>query len=220
MGKSDFFNHQENIFSILVNFSLPFMLILVALKGQIIQGIRYFIFIESFLITFNYLYFYNNFDNPNLLHFNKIKKSFLIFLFTITTLWFINDFHALARISKGRSETFFNLKKQDFTCFRESKTIAWDVGMIGYFSNSYILDVNGLVNGRDIAKLSNELRIKSFIKNNKIDYIFANESQYNSLNQFIDLYDWLEIGRFDFPNFRVDSSDTHYLLKSPDLQKC
>ena len=206
--------------NILINFSMLFLIILIAFRGQMIQGIRYFIFIESFLITFNYLTLNKRLKNTKILSFSDIKKFIFPFLVAITLLWLIYDFNVFYRISQGRSETFLNLKNQDFSCYEGSNTLAWDVGMIGYFSKSNILDPNGLVNGREIAKLSTDIRLENFIKNKKIDNIFANKVQFEELQKFIDTSTWSKIGEYEFPNFRQNSSDTHYLLRSPNAKKC
>ena len=210
-----------------MNLSFPVMISLIFFKGQMIQGIRYFIFIESFLISFN-LFVYKKSINNNFLrtnyphnHSKEIKKyiSILFLCLTISPL-FWNDFSVLKKISSGRSETFLKFSRKDFSCLNNSNLLAWDVGMIGYYSKSKILDPNGLVNGRKIAKLDKNIRLENLLNKREINYAFVNRSQIQELESYLDFSDWEEIDTYKFPNFKKDSEDIHYLLASPNLKKC
>ena len=92
--------------------------------------------------------------------------------------------------------------------------------MIGYFSKSVILDPNGLVNGREIAKLSEDDRLNQFIENNNLDYIFVNDKQMRQVGKYLNLTKWIKLGSYSFPNFNKKSQDIHYLLKSPKSESC
>ena len=211
--------NQKN-FIYLINLSVPAIIFLILVKGQMIQGIRYFIFIETFLISFNLL-ICNEYDFKQFFN-NKRNYKYFIYLFIplLITPWLWHDFNVLNKISYGRSQTFLNLSNQDLTCLNNKNLIAWDVGMIGYFSNSVILDPNGLVNGREIAKLSEDERLNKFIKNNNIDYVFVNEKQMKKVGKYLKLTQWLNLGNYSFPNFKKNSQDIHYLLKSPKSESC
>ena len=134
--------------------------------------------------------------------------------------WFWHDFYTLDKISEGRSQTFFNLRNQDLSCLKNKNLIAWDVGMIGYFSKSFILDPNGLVNGRELAKLNEDDRLNLFINKSKIDYVFLNDNQMREVGKYLELTNWINLGAYAFPNFKKNSQDIHYLLKSPKLESC
>ncbi len=82
--------------------------------------------------------------------------------------------------------------------------------MIGYFSRGDILDPNGLVNGREIARIASSERLE-LLKNNTIDFVFVNEGQRNILEKYFDLSNFVYAGEFQFPNSR-SGDDTHYLL--------
>ena len=176
-----------------------------------VQGIRYFIFLETFLISYNLL-ICNTYDFNQLVH-KKTNYKYILCLFIplLISPWLWHDFNGLKRISEGRSQTFLNLSNQDLGCLNNKNLIAWDVGMIGYFSKSFILDPNGLVNGRELAKLRGDDRLNQLIKNNDIDYAFVNEFQ---------LKDWINLGSYKFPNFKKNSQDIHYLLKKPNSESC
>ena len=212
-------NNKEN-FAYLINFSLPIMIFIIFIKGQMIQGIRYFIFLETFLISFNLL-ICEGYDFKQFINYKKNYKYFLYLLIPLLiSPWLWNDFNVLNKISEGRSQTFLNLKNQDLRCLNDKNLIAWDVGMIGYFSKSFIFDPNGLVNGRELAKLNEDDRLKQFINKNKIDYVFVNDNQMKAVGKYLDLTNWINIGDYAFPNFKKNSQDIHYLLKSPKLDNC
>ena len=204
----------------LINFSLPILTILILIKGQMVQGIRYFIFLETFLISYNLL-ICNTYDFNQLVH-KKTNYKYILCLFIplLISPWLWHDFNGLKRISEGRSQTFLNLSNQDLGCLNNKNLIAWDVGMIGYFSKSFILDPNGLVNGRELAKLRGDDRLNQLIKNNDIDYAFVNEFQLKDLGKYIELKDWINLGSYKFPNFKKNSQDIHYLLKKPNSESC
>ncbi len=206
--------------TILINFSLPLMLLLILIKGQMIQGIRYLIFIETFLITFNLLSF-KNYDMKAFPLQIKIYKYFSFLLIPlIISPWLWNDFKVLKKISKGRSETFINLNNRDFSCFKNKNLIAEDLGMISYFSQANIFDPAGLINGRDLAKITKDERLNQYTKNTKIDYAFLNDEQIEELKKYLDLKKWETMDSYKFPNFKKNSDDVHYLLKSPEIQPC
>lgn len=212
-------NNKRN-FVYLINLSLPVLIFLIFIKGQMIQGIRYFIFIETFLISFNLL-ICNEYDFKQFINHKKNYQYFIyLFIPLLISPWLWHDFNVLNKISYGRSQTFLNLSNQDLRCLNNKNLMAWDVGMIGYFSKSVILDPNGLVNGREIAKLSEDDRLNHFIKNNHIDYVFVNDKQMKEAGKYLKLTKWINLGSYSFPNFKKNSQDIHYLLKSPKSESC
>ena len=212
-------NNQIN-FAYLINLSLPAIILLILIKGQMIQGIRYFIFIETFLISFNLLIC----NEYYLKKFTEHKKNYRYYIYLFIPLlispWLWHDFDVLNKISYGRTQTFLNLSNQDLRCLNNKNLIAWDVGMIGYFSKSVILDPNGLVNGRELAKLSEDDRLNQFIENNNLDYVFVNDKQMRQVGKYLNLTKWIKLGSYSFPNFNKNSQDIHYLLKSPKSESC
>ena len=211
-------NHKISVY--LINFSLPILILLIFIKGQMIQGIRYFIFLETFLISYNLLicktYNFNQFINKKINY-----KYFLPLLIPLLiSPWFWHDFNALNRISEGRSQTFLDLSNQDLGCLNNKNLIAWDVGMIGYFSKAFILDPNGLVNGRKLAELREDDRLNQLIMKDEINYVFVNDKQIKDLEKYLELKNWINLGNYKFPNFKRNSQDIHYLLKNPNSESC
>ena len=223
INKDNFKNKsQKNLIYLtyLINLSFPLMLLLILFKGQMIQGIRYFIFIETFLITFNLLICETIVIKKFKIPINNYKLFSYLLIPIIISPWLWNDFKALDRISKGRSETFLSLSSRDFNCLKGKNLMAIDFGMISYFTESRILDPSGLINGREFAKLSMNERLSKFIKNNKIDYAFLNDEQIEDIKEYLVVRDWIIMGKYKFPNFSKNSDDIHYLLKSPEIKKC
>jgi hypothetical protein len=122
--------------------------------------------------------------------------------------------HKLEIIAEGRSASFEKFESLNLEDLRGSYGIAWDVGMIGYFSHANILDANGLVDGRDVARLSKAARLHSFVDSHPIRFVFADADQLDELKQYLDVGGWSVREAFDFPNFS-GAADRHFLLVRP-----
>ena len=177
------------------------------MRQQFIQGYRYFIFSEFFLIAYNI----SNCSLATDLKYLKIKFKALFLILILITSWFLFDFSRIVIINNERSITLNKFLNHNISFLNSKNGLAWDVGMIGYFSNGRILDVNGLVNGRSVAKMSKEERVAYFTENYPIDFIFANKDQINSIQKTIENSSWIVYETYNFPNFS-SKDDTHYLL--------
>jgi hypothetical protein len=116
------------------------------------------------------------------------------------------------RITSGgrliRSATFLAMKGAPMADLEGTFGIAWDVGFVGYFSNGVILDGDGLINGREIARMQKRDRLQNFVSSHSIKFVFANDGQ---LGGFLNLSNWTKRGSVDLPNFG-GAVDRHYLL--------
>jgi hypothetical protein len=189
---------------IILNFSMLVFVIMLILSQQSIQGIRYFLFIESFLLFCNLL------GLKSIRIFVKIQAPVMAVMVLVFISLFSFDTYKFLSISKGRSETFFKFLETDLGFIQNKTCLAYDIGMAGFFSRTHIFDGNGLVNGRNIAKLTSTERLKYFA-NKKIDCLFVNTGQLKSVNKYIDTSNWNKIGKFNFPNFS-GKLDSHYFL--------
>lgn len=199
------------VFGLILNSFFPFLILLISIRGQLIQGIRYFLFIEAFLIAVNLLL-----CNPKPLDlkvFPRVAKaSATFFLVVVISLWMMHDLQILNNISAGRTRTYEVLRKQNLDCLTGHQGVAWDVGMIGYYSNGQILDPNGLVNGPSVARMSRTQRLKFLIESGNPVFAFVNVGQLEDLQRHLDMSDWEAVGRYEFPNFRKGSQDEHILF--------
>lgn len=90
--------------------------------------------------------------------------------------------------------------------------------MIGYFSDGLILDGNGLVNGRRIARTLVRDRLEEFVRDHRVDFVFVNEEQAQELAGLLSTKGWIARGSFDFPNFD-GAPDRHVLLVRPSARR-
>ncbi len=172
------------------------------MSRQSLQGVRYFVFLEIYLITLNVMHVEG--ERPG------IPQRLLQGAVVVTALWFATDAIMFARISAGRSSTFERLAAMDLTKLAGKNGVAYDIGMIGYFTAGHILDVNGLVDGREIASLPASARLERFA-GLPVEFVFANPQQLSQINQYIDTSGMASAGQFDFPNLN-GTSDAHTLL--------
>lgn len=203
----------KGVFFIL-NVCFIVFLALIFIRHQALQGYRYFVAIEFFLLTYNIM----SLPESKSLTLNGFIRNNAVLLVVISLVvsWNIFDFSRLQIISSGRSRTFHEFADKDIKFLSEKNGVAWDVGMIGFFSDGRILDPNGLVNGRDFADKTSQERLDSICRDDKIDFVFANMEQLRALNKCLDTNKWTTVNSYDFPNFN-GQPDTHYLIVRPDM---
>lgn len=195
------------VYSVVLNSGFLILCLLIFFRQQALQGYRYFIFIEFFLTAYNVysLRWCETCDTDR-----KVPRLVLLVACVLITGWQFYDFTRLKVINSGRSSSFARFSHADLSYLNKKIGIAWDVGMIGFFSDGYILDPNGLVNGRKFATMKGSDRLSIFSSAN-VDFVFANQEQIATLKPYLNVGGWTEVGQFDFPNFNK-LPDTHYLL--------
>jgi hypothetical protein len=203
-----------------LNASFLVFVALVVVRHQAVQGIRYFVFLEFFLISFN-LHALDGASPAALrpVSLSPTLKPWAIGCAAVVAItWYALDFSRLRAISAGRTATFARFRELDLADLRGRTGIAWDVGMIGYFSDGLILDGNGLVNGRRIARTLVRDRLEEFVRDHRVDFVFANEEQAQELAGLLSTKGWIARGSFDFPNFD-GAPDRHVLLVRPSARR-
>jgi hypothetical protein len=204
-------------FIVLLNAAFALLIVLIIWRQQAVQGYRYFVFIEFFLLAFNTAALdWKPPRSPAAYAQPRITSTLGLALIFIAFLsWQIYDVQKLRSVSKGRSESFAKFQSANFNDLSGSDGIAWDVGLIGYYSHATILDGNGLIDGRNIARLPKQDRIMFFVNSYPIRFVFANDGQLKELEGLIDLSGWVTRETFDFPNYS-GQPDRHYLLVRPN----
>lgn len=208
-------------FVIALNASFALLTLLIIWRHQAIQGYRYFVFIEFFLYAFNIAVL--NADSTRgearateSPLWRRLRSPLVAALLGMMFVgWQVFDVYKLRTITEGRSASFEKFERLDVRDLEGSFGIAWDVGMIGYFSHATILDGNGLVNGPDIARMSKTERLRTFVTSHPIRFVFADEGQLAALKDFIDVNGWVTRETFDFPNFS-GRPERHFLLIRPN----
>ena len=204
-----------SLINILANVLFPIVLLLASLRGQEIQGVRYFAWTFIFPIVWNTLELArprkaDSFASQAGERGSLIPIAFLAVLAVAMPF----ESRAMYRVLTRRADTMHIFESQHLDVLRTRRGVASDIGYIGYFSSAQLCDLAGLVNGRAAARLTSAQRNLSCVRTDP-DFLFVNLSQLEPLNQLADLSGWQVCGRYDFNNVRT--LDSHYLLVRPSI---
>lgn len=214
---------------LLLGSSIPILWGLVVMANQQVQGMRYFVFHELFVASWCLLWL-NRVETameetaadcgrlvPSGTSRCRLLWAGSSVLVGLALALIVADAVAFARLVEGRSRTYRVLRDADLSPLQDRLGVAWDVGMIGYFSGGQILDPNGLVNGRAFAMLPAGERLER-IAREPVDFAFVNAEQQAALERVLPLEGWplrLEVG---FPN-RGGDQDLHALRVRPEIDR-
>jgi len=211
------FHARSRKFVVVLNVGFILFVALIVWRRQAIQGYRYFVFIEFFLLAFNIAVLDSTEAMPAKVRgvAGRLSRAAAVSIGVAFVGWQTYDLQKLRMVSAGRSATFEKFKSTNYDDLKGASGIAWDVGLIGYFSGATILDANGLVDGRLIAGMLKMDRLKFYVSSYPVRFVFANEGQLKELDGLLEMSHWIVRGTFDFPNF-TGEADRHYLLVRPD----
>jgi hypothetical protein len=199
---------RKRLSVVVVNSGIPVFFMLIAITNQPIQGIRYFIFIYTFVICWNVAI--------TTCEWPALRIQWFVLFGAILGVWMAADIYMVYRISAGRSQTYRTFASSNLAALNGRPGIAWDIGFVGYFTEGTIWDVNGLVNGRENAMLSPKDRLIKYAQI-PLDFAFANKEQLKALRDAGLAQNWVCILHADFPNASL-KPDRHWLLVSPDFK--
>jgi hypothetical protein len=192
------------------NASYWIVLILACMRGQSIQGVRYILWPLLFSTIWNILTLEEL--GPDAPAPASIPRSttalswayvLLVLLIAPLDAWY--GFHAMM----GRAKTFLQMRDSGLASLHDDIIVAGDVGFIGYFSQGNVCDVDGLVNGREIAALTPPMRSRRCAES-RPKALFLTIEQQRTLGHYLNLEDWSPCMIVDFQN--VKGNDRHYLL--------
>ncbi len=196
---------------LVANSLFPITVALAALRGQQVQGIRYFLWTLLFPILWNTLELRWSGSVParsmeRVLRFATYGLAgMLIVLLPIESVLLYKEFRA-------RSQSLAEFRAQHLERLSSMKVVAFDVGYIGYFTESPLCDMAGLVNGRARALVPFHERV-SLCAAEHPQYAFVSGFSLGELNNSLDLKGWSICSVYDLANLRT--SDLHYLIASP-----
>jgi hypothetical protein len=202
---------RVSLSTLFANSLFPITIFLAAVRGQQVQGIRYFVWTLLFPILWNILEL--RWDTPyptpstaRILRFaTYVLVSLFVLMLPIESTLLYKEFRTRARsLADFRAQHLEQLSSMEVTAF--------DVGYIGYFTGSPLCDMAGLVNGRARARLPFAERV-SLCAAQHPPYAFVSQFSLDELSHRIDLTDWSICSVYDLANLR--SSDLHYLIASP-----
>ncbi len=202
------------------NLIFPAVLLLSAVRGQSIQGVRYLIWTFFFSILWNLLEIWHTdaalprkqaAPTTALLEGPAAFTAFLILCVLVLPV----DVFYMQRTLATRALTMKLFMSENLSPILSHQLgVASDIGYIGYFTGSPICDLAGLVNGRAAAALTPTQRTER-CANQHPDYLFTDTSQTSSLSRFMDLSTWRVCGVYNFGN--THDAIPHYLIVRPEL---
>ncbi|MFP5267454.1 MAG: hypothetical protein ACLGQU_08805 [Acidobacteriota bacterium] len=197
------------------NSLFPVALALAMWRGQEIQGVRYLLWTLVFPLLWNTLELRWSPSEPapaaaRVPRFAAYGLAgLLLVLMPIESALLLREF----RIREGSLAEF---RGQRMEQLRSMKLVAYDIGYIGYFTESPVCDLAGLVNGRAQARLTYQERVDRCAAE-RPQYAFLRATDLGSLNNSMNLKNWSICSVYDFANLR--GADPHYLIASPAAAK-
>jgi hypothetical protein len=205
------YNRRVSMAILLANSLFPITVALAALRGQQVQGIRYFAWTLLFPILWNTLELRWSASEPARSTARALRLATYGLAGILAVLLPIESM-LLYRVFNARSHSVAEFRAQHLERLNSMKLVAYDIGYIGYFTDSPVCDMAGLVNGRALSKLSFLERAKHCAAE-RPQYAFLGRSSLGDLNNRLDLKGWSICSVYDFANLRA--SDLHYLIASP-----
>jgi hypothetical protein len=193
------------------NSLFPVVLALAAQRGQQVQGVRYFTWTLLFPIVWNILELRWSASEPARSTTRMLGLAgygvacVLLLLVPIESVLLYKEFGR-------REQSLAEFRAQHLERLSSMKLVAFDVGYIGYFTQSPLCDMAGLVNGRTRAALPFKDRVKACAAEHP-QYGFVSGFSLWELSQALDLKGWSICSVYDLANLRA--SDVHYLIASP-----
>jgi hypothetical protein len=209
----------------LANSLFPVLLVVSVLRGQEIQGVRYFAWTFLFSSVWNILELGR--EQPARKELQDSQRSarksvarrlshpMLLYCFLgCFALLLPAEAVVMRRVLSHRRDTLHLFESQRLSVLRLRRGVAADIGYIGYFTKADLCDLAGLVNGRAAGSRSSQERVQACAATDP-DFVFVDLSQMASMATVMDFSGWQLCGEYDFTN--VSKPDSHYLLVRPGI---
>jgi len=196
--------------TIIINALVLFVMVLICIRGQWLQGVR------PILWTFVFPIVWNVRSIGELKH-EKWKWSIpkfmrVVLVFVLLSLWFWEGLQ-VARIVEGRSKVLSDMSSHHLERLAAKPFVGYDIGFMMYFSKGMLCDMNGLPHGPEFAALSMDKRAEYCAATNPV-FLFVDQVQARFLSNYIDFDSWIVCHEYEFTN--VMHYSKHYLLVRPD----
>jgi hypothetical protein len=205
-------SRRFSLATLAANSIFPATLFLAMVRGQAVQGVRYFEWTLFFPILWNILQLaveVRSTPRP------RLDTSLRVICYGLCVALIVAmpfESKLLRPVFASRGETLNRFRAEHLELLHDQHGIALDVGTIGYFSQAGICDPFGLVDGRAFARLPYEQRVDDCIATHP-DFIFASRDLIGEMSSRLDLNSWYSCGVYSFAN--IDTRDLHYLLAPP-----
>jgi hypothetical protein len=195
------------------NLAFPVLFSLAALRGQQVQGARYFVWTFFFSILWNILQLTNALPNSSKHQGPQRRSELLVYCFLAVLLFALPvESKMVYPMLRDRAKLVEQFETDHFGALEGKRGVAFDVGQIGYFSRADICDLAGLVNGRDKARQSESERFAGCAASDP-DFMFIATGEIKEMAYFLPLDDWQVCSQYDFKT--VKQNVVHYLIFSP-----
>jgi hypothetical protein len=202
--------------ALVANSIFPILFSIAAIRGQQIQGARYFVW------SFFFSALWNSLELTRRPIEVKSENSVLLpayFFLAIALLVLPIESKVMYPFLTDRATLVRSFESHHLETLEGKRGIAFDIGQIGYFSRADICDLAGLVNGRSNAGLTEDQHLTRCVATNP-DFLFLHAEAVYTISHYLPIKDWQLCGLYPFR--RVDKTDQHYLLarRSEALEIC
>jgi hypothetical protein len=202
--------------ALVANSLFPILFSIAAIRGQQIQGARYFVWTLLFSALWNSL----ELARPPLDSQSKTPELVPAYCFlAIALLALPIESKVMYPFLTDRATLVRSFESTHLETLDGKRGIAFDIGQIGYFSRADICDLAGLVNGRSNAGLTEDQHFTRCVATHP-DFVFLDARLVYVVSHYLPIKDW-QLCRI-YPFRRVDKTDQHYLLarRSEALEIC
>jgi hypothetical protein len=186
----------------------PFPALVLAAWSRGEEGMfRYFIASLVFAIAWNVASLERR-SSVVVVRYERPARRWLAAFAVVLLVLFLPEGVCVYRIGASRSQSYLAMRRQHLELLASETGVAGDVGMIGYFSQASICDLDGLVGGRDWARKPPDERVRLCATRSPF-FVFANSAQADELRQYLDFHSLTPC--YDYPLPNVSTQDTHIL---------
>jgi hypothetical protein len=194
------------------NAPFPLTLCLAGLRGQEIQGIRYLVWTLLFSILWNL--FQLGAAGPSTPRIEQHEPG-RVLTYALLALILIAqplEFWLVYPILHDSAKLMAMIPQRHLDVLRGKLGVAADVGIIGYFTKANICDPDGLIDGREFARLTPHQR-NAACAAQKPDFLYLDLNELGTFNVFMPFANWQVCGEYEISGLRF--KDTHYLIVPP-----
>jgi hypothetical protein len=203
--------------ALVANSIFPILFSIAAIRGQQIQGARYFAWTLLFSALWNSLELARHpIDNESKSGAELLPAYWFL---AIALIALPIESKVMYPFLTDRATLVRSFGSHHLETLEGKRGIAFDIGQIGYFSHADICDLAGLVNGRSNAGLTADQHLTRCVATHP-DFLFLDTGLVYSISRYLPIKDWQLCGIYPFR--RVDKTDQHYLLarRSEALEVC